>query len=459
VAPQLRIWRVRGEAVAALRRRGLVVYAERERLLRRAAVAPDDPLEAGEWWRSTIGADRVQPPGPGKPVTIVDSGLDMTHEEFASRPNTTMLNEQTVSNEDDDHGTEVASVIAAPLNGVGLAGVYPQAVLRSWDASPFGFISTGAAVRGIVVAADDGPGVINLSFGGENNDPLIHQAVLYAFRRGSLVVASSGNDGLTGNPLSFPASYPHVLTVGATDETGGVAFFSSQSSDVDLVAPGRHITVAEPLSDDPSGYVVASGTSFSSPMVAAAAAWVWTVHPQLDNTQLFDTMRFSARDLGPKGHDRQSGFGMLDIPAALAFASPAPDPLEPNDDIDQVSPAGMFTSGTRPITTAARLATTLTARVDRHEDPHDVYRVFVPAGGTVTARTTGGAVDLRIFGSAARSVGSKPAATSARPGLAPDTVRLRNAKRRGVYVYVDVRPDKTHPRASYTLRVSASVRP
>src|SRR5207247_10955377 len=174
-------------------------------------------------------------------------------------------------------GTEVASVIAA--TGVGMMGVYPQAVLRSYDASPFGFITAGDAVRGIVAATRGGPGAINLSFGGEEDDPLVHQAVLYAFRHGSLVVASSGNAGLVGNPLSYPASYPHVLTVAATDQSGIVAVFSSQTSDIDLAAPGRHIRVAEPLADDPSGYIFASATSFAAPMVSAAAAGVWQVRP------------------------------------------------------------------------------------------------------------------------------------------------------------------------------------
>src|SRR5207253_2446980 len=142
--------------------------------------------------------------------------------------------------------------------------------------------------------------------------------------------------------LSYPASYPHVLTIGATDQTGGVASFSSQSNHVDLAAPGRHIFVAEPVSDDPSGYIFASGTSFSAPMVSAASAWVWTIRPQLDNTQLFDVMRYSAHDIDAPGFDRATGFGMLSIPSALAFAAPARDPLEPNDDIDQVSTAGIF---------------------------------------------------------------------------------------------------------------------
>jgi subtilisin family serine protease len=265
-----------------------------------------------------------------------------------------MLNDQQLVLDEDDHGTEVASVVGAPVNGVGIEGVYPQAVLRSWDASPLGFITTAAAVRGIMAAANRGPGVINLSFGGESPDLPIRNAVLYAVRHGSLVVASSGNDGLAGNALSYPASYPHVLTVGATEESGVVTGFSSESADVDLVAPGRGITVAEPFSYDPAGYVPVSGTSFSAPMVAAAAAWIWTVRPQLDNTQVFDIMRMSAHDLRPSGYDRASGFGLLDIPKALEYPAPAVDPLEPNDDIDQVKPKRIFAAGDAPVTTAGQ---------------------------------------------------------------------------------------------------------
>jgi hypothetical protein len=367
-----------------------------------------------------------------------------------------LLNDQTTSIEDDDHGTEVASVIAAA--GVGMTGVYPQALLRSYDASPFGFITAGDAVRGIVAAARGGPGVINLSFGGEEDDPLVHQAVLYAFRRGSLVVASSGNDGLAGNPLSYPASYPHVLTVGATDQSGVVASFSSQSNDVDLAAPGRHIRVAEPVADDPTGYIFASGTSFSAPMVSAASAWVWSVRPSLDNTQLFDVMRFSAHDIDAPGFDRATGFGLLNIPSALAYAPPARDPLEPNDDIDEVATTGIFDGGQPAVLTPKKRAVSFVGRVDRREDPHDVYRAYVPAQGSLSVRAGDGGVDLRVFRNGARDIGAKAAAISKKAGAVPDVATVRNTGKRGVYFFIEIRPDAATVRTSYTLKVTASAR-
>ena len=457
VSPELRIWQVARRAVPALQRAGLVELAEPvRRLYRDASSSPlDEPLASSEWWRRVVGADAAPPPGPGKPVTIVDSGVDVTHPEFASRPNTTMLNDQELVLDEDDHGTEVGSVVGAPVNGIGIAGVYPQAVFRSWDASPLGFITTAGAVRGIVAAANGGPGVINLSFGGERPDPLIRNAVLYAVRRGSLVVASAGNEGLTGNPLSYPASYPHVLTVAATAEDGIVSAFSSESVDVDLAAPGQHITVAEPLSYDPSGYISVSGTSFSAPIVAGTAAWVWTSRPQLDNTQLFDVMRMSAHDLVPAGYDRASGFGLLDIPAALAYPTPPRDPLEPNDDVDEVKPKAIFETGQTSLTTPTRGSATVSAGVDRHEDPRDIYRAYVGAGRRLTARTSGDGVELRIFPSGARSVVlSTPAAARTSAGA----LTVRNATHRGAYLYVEVLPRASVPRASYTLQVSASAR-
>ena len=102
IAPQLSVWRVPAAALPALRRAGVILHSEPDRLLARdTAAAADEPMAPLEWWRSVIGADLVDPPGPGKPVTIVDSGLDITHEEFASRPNTTLLNRQSVSAEED----------------------------------------------------------------------------------------------------------------------------------------------------------------------------------------------------------------------------------------------------------------------------------------------------------------------------------------------------------------------
>ncbi|HEX9598305.1 MAG TPA: S8 family serine peptidase [Gaiellaceae bacterium] len=448
LAPELRIWRVPADAVADLRRAGVVRISRTERLLPTAAAAlqlATDPLVPFEWWRAAVGADQVDSPGPGKPVTVVDSGIDLSHPEFATRPNTTALNPQTTTELDEDHGTAVASVVGAPNNGVGIVGVYPDAVLRVWDASPFGFLNEGSAIEGIVEAARHGPGVINLSFGGEDDDPLLDDAIQFAFRSGSLVVAAAGNEALDGNPPNFPAFYPHVLTVGATDQGGRVAAFSSLSPTLDLAAPGVRIPVAEPLAQEPTGYsTTGSGTSFASPLVAGAAAWVWTTRPDLDNTQLFELMRRSAKDIAAPGFDNASGYGLLNIPSALNFPTPASDPQEPNEKPSEIEAHGLFSSATQPLTTPGHTAGSITARVDRSEDPLDLYRVWAPAGHTLRAKVTG-SVLVRLL----QRVTQVRALAVGKRGVA--TYRNRG---KGVYVYVEVRPAVRL--AEYRLRLTAA---
>ena len=446
LAHELRIWRVPSYEVGELRRAGVVRISRTEQFIPTFAAGQlqaTDPLVPTQWWRAAIGSDQVDSPGAGKPVTIVDSGVDLTHPEFATRPNTTALNEQTTTEVDEDHGTEVSSVVAAPNNGVGIVGIYPDAVLRVWDASPFGFLNEGAAIQGIYEAARRGPGVINLSFGGEDDDPLLDDAIRFAFHSGSLIVAAAGNDALSGNPPNFPAFYPHVLTVGATNEAGQVASFSTISPTVDLAAPGVRIPVAEPMADDASGYIVASGTSFSSPLVAGAAAWVWTVRPELDNTQLFEVMRRSAADIAAPGFDNASGYGLLNLPAALKFRAPAGDPQEPNEKPRQIEPHGLFPAGTPPLTAPGRTAGSISARVDRSEDPIDLYRVWAPAGRTLRAQVTG-SVLVRLLERTPRertlAVGNHGIAT------------YRN-KGKGVYLYAEVRPATRL--AEYKLRLTA----
>jgi subtilisin family serine protease len=450
LAPALRIWRVPSYEVAKLRRAGVVRVSTTERFIPAFAAVQQqatDPLVPLQWWRAAIGADQVDSPGAGKPVTVVDSGVDLTHPEFATRPNTTALNAQTTTDVDEDHGTEVSSVIAAPNNGVGVVGIYPDAVLRVWDASPLGFLSEGAAIQGIYEAARRGPGVINLSFGGEDDDPLLDDAIRFAFRSGSLVVAAAGNDALSGNPPNFPAFYAHVLTVGATNESGQVASFSTISPSVDMAAPGVRIPVAEPMSQHASGYSTdAAGTSFSSPLVAGAAAWVWTVRPELDNTQLFELMRRSATDIAAPGFDNGSGYGLLNLPSALNFKAPARDPQEPNEKPRQIEAHGLFPDGTPPLTAPGRTTGSISARVDRSEDPVDLYRVWAPAGRTLRAEVTG-SVLVRLVERTMRertlAVGKRKVATY-----------RNNAK--GMYVYAEVRPAVRV--AEYKLRLTAARR-
>jgi hypothetical protein len=219
--------------------------------------------------------------------------------------------------------------------------------------------------------------VINLSLGGNSPDPAIESAVAQAVRAGDLVVAASGNSGEEGNPLSYPGASPHVLTVAATDQNDQVASFSSQSPFVDISAPGVDIPVATALDNS---YAPESGTSFSSPMVAAAAAWLWTVRPTLDASQVAEILRRSARDIGTPGYDVASGYGILDLTAALATATPISDPGEPNDDI----------ASARTVTTQLKATGRASGRVAAFDDPRDDLRIWLPKGKRLTVTAAAG---------------------------------------------------------------------
>ena len=97
VSHRLGLWLVPSQPAArilpGLERARLVRAVEPDHRYRRLGhLAAGDPLLSSQWWIAAIGADQVEPPGPGKPVTILDSGLDITHPEFAGRPDTTLLN-------------------------------------------------------------------------------------------------------------------------------------------------------------------------------------------------------------------------------------------------------------------------------------------------------------------------------------------------------------------------------
>ena len=108
----------------------------------------------------------------------------------------------------------------------------------------------------------------------------------------------------------------------------------------------------------------------------------------------------------PPGRDTASGFGLLDVGAALAFPAPGNDAFEPNDDIDEVDPArDMYLSKQPPLTTSVKRLGRIGGRVDKWEDPRDVFRVWLPAKRRVVATlnsTDNG--DLSLFASTAPTV-------------------------------------------------------
>lgn len=394
-----------------------------------AAAPPTDPLASEEWWRADVRVDTLEPPGPGMPVTLVDTGVMFSHPEFSGRPNLIALDNQEPAPIGGVHGTATASVIGAPENGVGLVGIYPQAIIRTYDASLGDGTQLPASeiAAGINAAAAGGRSVINLSLGGAQPDPEIDAAIRRAVAGGSLVVAAAGNSGEEGDWLTYPAADPHVFTVGATDENDQPATFTTTSPYVDIAAPGVDIPVADALS---SGWQTEDGTSFAAPIVAGAAAWLWTVRPDLDASQVAEILRETARDVAAPGYDEATGYGILDMTAALAAPTPQADSAEPNDTIATAT----------TIATRAHPAGRTAGRVELYEDPADVFRIWLPARRQVTAKVTSGGVSVTLAGT--RRVGKS------------FSVSVLNTTRTGRIAYVTVKPGLGARDVAYSLALS-----
>jgi hypothetical protein len=242
-------------------------------------------------------------------------------------------------------------------------------------------------------------------------------------------VAAAGNEFQDGNPLEFPASLPHVITVAAVGPDDRPTGFSSESAAVDLSAPGLGILTAVPAAFDTEdgtadGYTFVDGTSFSSPMVAAAVAWVRAARPELTPYQAAQVVRVGARDVGRRGYEDATGFGVLNLPGALARRPPAEDPQEPNDDIRYVN--GRAFRGATSALFRGRPAR-VSATADYAEDPVDVYRLKLRPGRRVRLKLNPsvGDPDLFVFGPKARSVRSSRSLASPHA----DVLRRRRVQR------------------------------
>ncbi len=259
-------------------------------------------------------------------IAVLDTGVDTHHEDLVGHLTTSydaVVPGRTMT-DIEGHGTMVAGIAAANTNNtIGVAGaawsgkIMPVKVFRT-----DGYAYDSEIARGVRWAADHGARIINLSLGGKAPDgTIMHDAIIYATSKGVLVVAAAGNSG-DATP-HYPAAFPEVLAVGATDNTGALTDFSTSGDWVDVSAPGFQITSTFFYTQDPAYhdyYATGDGTSFSSPLVAGIAAIVRTRFPSLTPAQVIARIKASARDAGPRGIDPYHGYGFVDAYAALGGA-------------------------------------------------------------------------------------------------------------------------------------------
>jgi hypothetical protein len=435
----------------------LLVYAQPDTLAQplQRAVAQDPLAAPPDDWRDWVVDPTLTPPpvtADSPLIAVVDAQLDTSHPEWQGG-NTTAIQQFPVTL---SHGTATTSVAAAPVNGTGIVGVWPGA--RALNVPLPDVISCEWSAQQIAAAIEHGAAVINMSYGAGEPCYPEYVALQAAVARGIVPVAAAGNEFAQGNPLEFPASLPHVMTVAAVGPPPEFrsSFFSNANAAIDLSAPGEAIMTAVPTSLDPAGWQQQWGTSFAAPMVAAAVAWVRAVRSDLTPDQVAQVVRLSAVDHDKRGWGPDTGWGVLNVARALRRKPSPPDPAEPNDDIVWID--GRAFGSKQPLVFSGRRRARRAATIDVFEDPADVYRIRLRPRSRVRISADpvrGDDVALHVFRHRAKSLAARPLRRSAHRGRRTERITLRNRSRRARVYYVAVRVQRNvrDIDAAYALRV------
>lgn len=304
-------------AISRLRQTPGVATVQRERirhafgdeLYRRYQPYLRGSMDVNTAWRRSSGR--------GVTVAVLDTGVDARHEDLPRvRRGRDFVSGDRRPQDPVGHGTFVAGVIAAERdNRRGIAGVSRATILPARVLNARGAGRDGTIAQAMRWAVRERADIINLSLGGARSTRVLKDAVRHATRNGVLVVASAGNSG--GTRPMYPAGYSDALAVGATDFRDRMTWWSQHGSWLDITAPGARIVSTVPG----DGYAIGSGTSFSAPLVAGAAALVWAKHPGWSVDQLRAALLRGAADAGPIGPDAWTGVGVPDVDGMLGASA------------------------------------------------------------------------------------------------------------------------------------------
>jgi subtilisin family serine protease len=308
--------------------------------------AAADTIRGNQQWvldMMNVPAAWQQTEGAGVTVAVIDSGVnpdvsDLTGS-VTTGPNLSGVRTSPANPNWGVHGTWMASLIAGHGHdggGSGVIGIAPQSRILSIRVIPdrtdphYGAYSHEQEVTiqqsladGIDYAVRHGAKVISMSIGYGTPSSVVEAALLNANAHGVVVIASAGNSGGPSDadyagmaPDSFPAEYPGVISVGAVDDNGDVASFSSDNLSVQLAAPG----VSVPAQGRDGQYWLVSGTSPACALVAGVAALIKSRYPGLAPDLVVSALITTTADRPRKGYDNEEGFGIVNAAAALARA-------------------------------------------------------------------------------------------------------------------------------------------
>ena len=308
---------------------------------------PSDIIKGTPWSLQRVVLDQLwqDTKGKGVKVAVIDTGVDTVNAQLkgAVANGTDFLHKGGTGKTDPTvgHGTKVAGIIAArKLDGTGFVGLAPESTIipiRQNDDKGSGNVDT--MIKAIKYAADAGAKVINISQDTASKmdpdvDAAFRQAVKYAQDRGALIVAAAGNDGADGKVKeTFPAAYPGVLAVAASDRNNARAPFSQSGPFVGVAAPGIDMVSTVPV----GGNCVDQGTSFAAPYVSGVAALIRAKHPDWSYKQVITQIEQTA-DRTKAGRDDFVGWGVIDPAAAVNDDTTAPSADGPKP--DSAGPAG-----------------------------------------------------------------------------------------------------------------------
>ncbi len=350
------------EAIASLSGCPGVSYAQPDYIVQMSDTIPDDPLfinqygllaiHAPQGWDLNTGSSTVT-------IAIVDSGVDLGHPDLAGKlvSGIDIVNGDTIPQDDtnNSHGTHVAGIAAALTdNAIGVAGV-------SWGArimpvkvlNAFGGGSTSNVALGIIWAADHNADVINLSLGCPaqacpNPPAALGAAIDYAYGKGVTLVAAAGNDGT--NFVDYPARFPHVIAVAATDQSNNQWTSSNFGPEVDVSAPG--VGIYSTYRGNIYGYL--TGTSMSTSFVSGLAAILRGLPNYSSPDQIAGIIDSTALDIGDPGKDDLYGFGLIQMDAAIQSFQALPTPTPTSSPTLIPSPTPTVTRLARtPVSTPA----------------------------------------------------------------------------------------------------------
>lgn len=270
----------------------------------------------GAWEYETYGNDVK--------VAVIDSGCNVNHPDLKENVlpgenyyvtvdhgfgDFSDISADDVS-DNNGHGTHVSGIIAAVCNNsIGVSGIAPKAKIVPLKCfEPDYNTSTLMLAHAICDAVDEyNCRIINMSWTISVNNSLLKSALDYAYSKGAILVAAAGNDALKGNPIMYPAYYPNVISVAATDSNNNIATFSEYNDGITVAAPGVYV-----ISTYKGHYAYMSGTSQATPAVAALAALALSASPGLTNAEFKELITSTAHDLGDDGYDVYFGYGLAD---------------------------------------------------------------------------------------------------------------------------------------------------